>query len=408
MSHLRLALLSYHSCPLGKLGGKDTGGMNVYVRELAANLGKRGHSIDVFTRLHDADEPQIKGLGENARLIHIKAGATESVNKLLLHSHLAEFTSTLEDFRTRNELEYDLIFSHYWLSGQAGNILHGWWQVPHMTMFHTLGMVKNGLEMVEDEPQLRLETEKNIIRECDRIIASTEHEKTLLSTEFGVSIDKITVIPCGVNLELFKPMARREARHNIGVNETGKIILFVGRLEKLKAIDRLIEAVGFLKDIPDISLFIVGGDEQSREEMQRLQHKATLLGLQKVVHFFKSIPQENLPDYYSAADVLVLPSYYESFGMVVLEALACGTPVVASNQGNLMNIIRDGKTGFVTSGNAPKLLSEKLRIILSGAGLSSPELIRESVLGYGWEKIAELVANACEKELLGHCQRVMT
>ena len=406
MRDLKLALISYHSCPLGKLGGKDSGGMNVYVRELATQLGKQGHSVDIFTRLHDANEPQIMTLGDNARLIHIKAGLSQNVSKYLLHSHLEEFTANIEDFRKRNELDYNLIFSHYWLSGKAGRILSGWWQVPDMMMFHTLGMVKNGLEMVEDEPQLRLETERNLVHDCDRIIASTEREKTMLSTEFGVNPGKITVIPCGVNFDLFQPINKAEARRKIGVTGTGKIVLFVGRLEKLKAIDRLIEAVSLLNDYPALSLFIVGGDDHSTAEMQRLQQRASSLGLQKVVHFIKSLPQETLPDYYSAADVLVLPSYYESFGMVVLEALACGTPVIASQQGNLENIIRNGETGFVTAGNTPELLAEKLRVVLSGKEMAGPELIRESVWDYSWEKIAEQVTRVCEKELQTHCQCV--
>ena len=157
---LKLALLSVHSCPVGNLGGKDTGGMNVYVRELAYQLGQQGHLVDVYTRVHDPNDPQIVEIGQNARLIHLKAGVVDDMNKLLVYAYLPDFVCNLEDFRRNNDLEYDLVFSHYWLSGWVGQFLQRWWNVPQMIMFHTLGAVKNALDIGEDEPELRIETER--------------------------------------------------------------------------------------------------------------------------------------------------------------------------------------------------------------------------------------------------------
>jgi len=205
---LRMALISAHSCPVGNLGGKDTGGMNVYVRELAHELGKQGHLVDVYTRVHDPKDPQIIDIGPNARLIHLKAGELEDSHKLVVYAYLPDFACNLEDFRKDNDLRYDLIYSHYWLSGWAGRLLQRWWKVPHFTMFHTLGAVKNALGIGEDEPELRTEVEKCLTRDCHRIIASTEREKEQLISCYGATPSRIGVVPCGVNLDLFQPMAR--------------------------------------------------------------------------------------------------------------------------------------------------------------------------------------------------------
>lgn len=400
---MRLALLSVHSCPLGKLGGKDTGGMNVYVRELAVNLGRQGHTIDIFTRRHDSSDPTVIELGPNTRLVHLHAGNTEEEsNKLALYAYLPEFAGNLENFRRENRLEYDLIFSHYWLSGKAGNLLRTWWHVPHMVMFHTLGMVKNSLETDEDEPEPRLETEKILVQECERVIATTEYEKNLLTTQYDITPGKITVVPCGVNLDLFKPIDRQTARKQLNLDEHGKIILFVGRTEKLKAIDRIIEAISILKHIPNLQLLIVGGDEHSHEEFSRLQNLASTLGIQRLVRFIAAVPQEMLPCYYSAANVCVLASYYESFGMVALEALACGTPVVATRVGDLENIIQPGVTGYIAPDNTPVHLGETLSRVLTQDQLADQETIRSSVARFSWENISQQIAADCEIVIAGY------
>ena len=239
---LRIAMLSAHSCPLGRLGTKDTGGMSVYVLELARELGKCGHLVDVYTRVHDPRDKQVYELGQNARLIHLKAGKDGEIDKLAVYSHLPDFARRLENFRKRNHLHYDLIYSHYWLSGWVGRHLQEWWDIPHMAMFHTLGAVKNAIGVGEAEPELRIETERCLVKDCHRIIAATEGEKADLIWHYGASPETIRVIPCGVNLELFQPVDRIAAKQQLNLNGS-KTILFAGRIEPLKGIDKLLKAV---------------------------------------------------------------------------------------------------------------------------------------------------------------------
>ncbi len=184
---------------MGNLGAKDTGGMSVYIRELARELGKQGLLVDVYTRVHDPRDSQIVELGENARLIHLRSGEDENIHKLAVYSYLPDFACNLESFRKHNGLQYDLVFSHYWLSGWVGDYLQGWWKVPHIMMFHTLSVAKNAVGVGEDEPELRIETEGHLVRDCHRIIAATETEKEELILHYGASPEKIGVIPCGVN-----------------------------------------------------------------------------------------------------------------------------------------------------------------------------------------------------------------
>src|SRR5512135_359549 len=173
-------MLSAHSCPVGQLGTKDTGGMSVYIRELARELGKQGHKIDIFTRIHDPRDPLTESLSRNVRLVHLRVGGEEAMNKLVLYSYLPDFACALEAYRKAHQLEYDLIFSHYWLSGQIGQEVRLWWGVPNFMMFHTLGVIKNSLGLGEEEPELRLEKEKELAQNCDRVIATTEREKAVL------------------------------------------------------------------------------------------------------------------------------------------------------------------------------------------------------------------------------------
>lgn len=390
-------MLSAHSCPVGRLGAKDTGGMSVYVLELARELGKQGHLVDIYTRVHDPQDKLIYELGTNARLIHLKAGEDGEINKLDVYPHLPEFVCQLEDFRKRNQLQYDLIYSHYWLSARAGESLQSRWNVPHMIMFHTLGAIKNTLGVGEPEPELRIEAEREVSNNCHRIIAATEKEKEAVIRHYGASPETISVIPCGVNMELFRPIEKKEARRRLGLGNNGKNVLFVGRIEPLKGIDKLLRAMTYLEDGRNTALWIIGGDEQSRHELERLQGLTQELRIQDSVSFLGLIKQPELPLYYSAADVCVVSSYYESFGLVALESLACGTPVVTTRVGDMENIICQGRTGYVLDDNAPGGLAEKIGILLSGSrnGIGSVNLIRESVAGFSWTSIAEKIAEEC-------------
>ncbi len=404
---LKIAMLSAHSCPVGRLGAKDTGGMSVYVLELARELGKCGHHVDIYTRVHDRNDKQIYELGHNARLIHLRAGEDGEMNKLEVFPHLPEFARKLESFRKRSKVRYDLIYSHYWLSARAGIYLQEWWDVPHMMMLHTLGAVKNTLGVGKNEPQLRLRTEKYLSQNCHRIIAATEKEREYITSYYGASPENITVIPCGVNLERFQPVDKERARSQLGFNHNDRNILFVGRIEPLKGIDKLLLAVAHLKKERGVRLLVAGGDGQSQREMDRLRKLSRELNIGDSVVFLGLIKQGELPAYYSAADVCVVPSYYESFGLVALESLACGTPVVSTRVGGAETIIRQGETGYVVADNTPQCLADRISLLLSRPdnGTGAADLMRKSVAGFGWPIIARMVAKECRAVVSGYLAR---
>jgi len=392
VSHPRIAMLSIHSCPVGILGAKDTGGMSVYVRELARELGKQGFPVDIYTRVHDPKDKQIIKLGQNVRLIHLKAGKNLDSHKLALYPYIPDFACNLENFRKRNSLQYDLIFSHYWLSGYMGKYLQCWWNVPHITMFHTLGAVKNAIGVGEDEPELRIEAEKDLAQNCHYIIAATEQEKAELIQYYGASPERVGVVPCGVNLDLFRPVGKEKAKKHLSVDDEN-IILFVGRIEPLKGIEPLMRAITYLQNGNKPRLMIIGGDEHSYPEIDRLKRLSRELQIEDSVNCLGLIEHEKLPFFYSAADVCVIPSYYESFGLIALEALACGTPVVAANVGDLKTIIHQGETGYVVIDNSPGSLADKISLILSqpSSEMKSALSIRASVTRFSWSNIAEMI-----------------
>ena len=388
-SQLKIAMLSVHSCPVGKLGSKDTGGMSVYIRELARELGKRGHTVDIYTRAHDPAEAQIVRLGDNARVIHLQAGEVEPIDKLAVYSHLEDFACSLEDFRVSNGLCYDLIHSHYWLSGWVGRRIQRWWDVPQVIMFHTLGAIKNAIGVGEHEPALRIMAERELVRDCHRIIAATEKGKEELVSYYGACPEKISVIPCGVNLELFRYIDKESARRSLGLNGH-KILLFVGRIDPLKGIDRLLTALPRLDTRQNLKLLVIGGDEDSPTEVEKLQRLSQRLHIQDAVTFAGIVEQKELPVYYSAADVCVIPSYYESFGLVALESLACGTPIVATKVGCIESVVNAGQNGYMAEDNAPLRLADGIDTLLSDSKKSA-DSIRASVNRFSWSNIAEAI-----------------
>ncbi|MFC1944778.1 glycosyltransferase [Chloroflexota bacterium] len=404
---LKIAMLSVHSCSMAKLGGKDTGGMSVYIRELARELGRRGHSVDIYTRAYDPLDDQIVELGKGTRLIHLRAGELEDIHKLVVYSHLDDFACNVENFRKRNGLEYDLIHSHYWLSGWVGRQIQCWWNIPHITMFHTLGAVKNAIGIGEDDPELRIQTEKELAWNCHRIVAATEKEKEELVSYYHARPEIISVIPCGVNLGLFQPVDKAMARQQLGFDD-GSIVLFVGRIDPLKGIDKLLVAMTYLRKRLRVHLVVVGGDEQSQPEMERLQKLAEELHIQDSVTFVGMIRHEELPLYYSAADVCVIPSYYESFGLVALESLACGTPIVATKVGGMERLLSQGKTGGVVTDNAPFRLADKIAELLSkpSTDAETATAARAAVAGFSWSNIAKVIVEEYRVVLGNHAVQV--
>ena len=405
-------MLSVHTCPLAMLGGKKTGGMNVYVRDLAAELGRLGIQVDVFTRSEDACQPQVRhDLGYGARVIHIKAGPEVPVRPADILAHLDEFVAGVLAFAKEEQAEYDLIHSHYWLSGLVGEGLREAWlaergvRVPLVQMFHTLGHMKNLINPTEAEraPQSRLDGERRIIHEiADCVVAATPAEEEQLVGLYGADPRKIVVIAPGVDLGRFQPIERSEAKRQVGVSCQGKNIMFVGRIEPLKGIDTLIEAAALLRNhhpemMAHTCFSIVGGDpwaENLDEEMARLQALRHELGVTDIVGFLGSKNQNLLPYYYAAAEVVVMPSHYESFGLVALEAMAMGTPVIASEVGGLAYLVRDGRTGFHVPPRNPARLADRICVLLSDSRLRDDlgRQARQHALQYEWGVIAGRIA----------------
>ena len=397
--HYNLAFLSVHSSPLGQPGEGDTGGISIYIRELVKQLADIGHTVDIFTRSQASDLSEIVELAPGARLVNVIAGEQADVNKLQVFPATPDFARGVGSFCLKNKLKYDLIFSHYWISGIAGKFLSDKWQIPQMTMFHTLGAIKNALGIGEEEPEIRLSGERQVAADSHHIIASTETEKIALFRFYDVPPEKVSVLPCGVNTDLFKPLPKLGLRQKLGFGEN-PLILFVGRIERLKGLERVVMALPYLSRY-NPTLIIAGEDGNRRGEVRDLKLLAIKNGVTESVVFKGLIPYEKLVEYYNVADVCVFPSYYESFGLVPLEALACGTPVVATNVGDLQNIIHDSENGYVLTDYSVLNLADKLAEVLkmSHPALRNRELIRSSVSAYSWKNIAKSMSYEFDKLL---------
>lgn len=396
---LSIAMLSIHSNPIGELGTKDTGGMSVYIRELACELGKRGHRIDIYTRLQNGDYKPVIQLFDNVRLIHLGISNNGTLSKLALYPYLPDFFQSLEDFRSHEGLKYDLIHSHYWMSGRLGTWAQNHWNRPHVLMLHTLGEEKNRTGVGMREPDLRIAVEKELAKTCHRILAPTDREKDSLIRFYGAPEQKIGVVPCGVNLELFHPADKVAARKRLGYDPDDIILLYVGRFEPLKGLDRLFHAMTYLRNHLKLRLLIVGGDGEEAPESQYLRQKTRNLGIEDKVTFSGRIEQKYLPPYYGSADVLVMPSHYESFGLVGLEALACGRPVVSAPVGAMECLIKESRAGLVVDHSLPQSLASGIESMINNFPLPSAQKIRKSVLEYSWSNVAENILEEYESVL---------
>ena len=391
---LRIAMLSIHSSPLGELGTEDTGGMSVYIRELSRELGKAGHCIDIYTCADSCGRGNNVLLSENVRLIHLGIGHSGPVAKSMLFRHLPEVFRALETHIMRSDVCYDLIHSHYWLSGELGGLAQNKWYMPHVVMFHTTGIAKRVACSQEREPAVRLIAEKRLALKSDRVLAATIRERDLLMKYYGVPAEKIGMVPCGVNTERFYPISRELARKELGLQDTRFLVLYVGRFAPVKGLTRLMSAAAHLRSHKGLRLMIVGGDGRQTRSLAELRRLARRSSVEDIVTFQGRVEHDLLPLYYSAADVLVVPSYYESFGLVALESLACGTPVIATRVGAMEALIRDEKTGLLVDKPSPRSLASSIEKLMTTSSDSRrpQDEIRASVLSYGWSNIASAVA----------------
>jgi D-inositol-3-phosphate glycosyltransferase len=400
---LNIAMLSIHSSPIGELGTQDTGGMSVYVRELAKKLGRRGHCIDIFTQHNPCRHERVVDLYDNVRLIHLSGGTRSTVSKRSLYGYLPQLFHDLESFKIKESIEYDILHSHYWLSGVLGAMAQSSWDIHHLLTYHTMGAVKQQACSSEHETKLRLTSERRLAGVCDGLVVATQKEKEYLSRFDDVSDDKITVIPCGVDLHRFKPLDKLSARRQLGFSGDDFMVLYVGRYAPVKGLHRLLETVGRLTHLPGLRLVMVGGDGSHSPMFQQLQSEAKAMNIQNHITFAGKIKQKTLPQYYNAADVLAVPSYYESFGLVALEALACGTPVVTTPVGAMEKIVEDGVNGYVATDSDPKHFARLIEAIWLKKQQNhlSPSKIRGSVTEFTWARSASLLLEVYRSALNG-------
>lgn len=370
-------MLSVHTSPLANLGGEKAGGMNVYIRDFSRALAQQGVLVDIFTRTTQENQPQILyELGAGVRVIHIPAGPKQAIPVGDVDKYLDEFTDGVLAFVRAEGVRYDVIHAHYWLSGLVAERLRAaWGGTPFVQMFHTLGHLKNSVAQNEHEraPQARLDGEAHVVRVADRLIAATPIEEEQLLDLYQADAAKIIVIPPGVDLARFQPLPRDQARDLVGLPSTHHNVLFAGRIEPLKGIDTLLQAVAILqRRYPDVMVnthvTIIGGDTSAQRrnaEMARLQELRCQLNLCRVVGFVGAKTQDILPHYFAAADVVVVPSLYESFGLVALEAMAMSTPVIASDVGGLSHLVQHGHTGFHTPPRDPEALAVRICTLLT-------------------------------------------
>ncbi|MCK4758933.1 MAG: glycosyltransferase [Candidatus Aminicenantes bacterium] len=408
---MNICAVSFHCCPFSLLGGDGTGGMNVYLRELCSVAEDfPGTRIDIFTRIQNPKFRGIRHFSPHARVIHLKGGPERPVDRTELYEYLPEFKRNMESFIAQNKEDYDIIYTHYWLSGLVGERVRETFNLPLVHIYHTLAFIKRKvLESENREHSNRLRSEEHLARVSDAIISSSRHEMRNLIDEYGISPSKIKLIYPGVNPTLFFPVVNGKTPRDIQRKKGEKIVLFVGRIDPVKGLMTVIDALSVLRKeetslYDQLKLFIVGGGRKDKDfpqnqEYIRLAESIRKKKLAEKVIFLGSKKQSQLRRYYSAADALVVPSLYESFGLVAMEALACGTPVIASRIGELESIVREGKNGLSFCPEDPALLADSLKRFFSVKdSFWKKERIRGDVLNnFSWGKTATETYSFLEK-----------
>ncbi len=388
MQPTTIAMFSIHSSPIGVLGSRDTGGMSVYVRQLAVEMGRNGHQVDVFTHRRHEDDPDVAGLGPNVRLVSLDTAPGRLLTKTELYACADDTMAAIEAFRRRQARAYDLIHSHYWISGHVGRMARARWQRPHVITFHTLGAVKADTGIGAAEPARRLALERELVQDCQGLLAPCEGEKANLMHYYGADAARIAMVPGGVDLDHFRPMDKTRARRRLGIDPRVGLLLSIGRLTPQKGQDRIIEALPHIETDSRPQLVVVGGNGDGDPERRRLQKLAAAAGVQERVTFCGSVAHRDLPAYYAAADIVVMASHYESFGLVGLEALACGRPVVSTPVGVMAELARMQRPGIVTAEGSPAALAAGITIAGDRAPDWPAHIIRQSVRDYSWTNAA--------------------
>jgi D-inositol-3-phosphate glycosyltransferase len=411
----RVAMVSVHTSPLEQPGTGDAGGLNVYVVETAKRMAERGTEVEIFTRATASDQPPSIELRPGVTVRNVVAGPFEGLSKNDLPGQLCAFSAGL--LRTEARLSagwYDLVHSHYWLSGQVGWPAARRWNVPLLHSMHTMAKVKNAALAQGDEPEPdgRVIGEQQVVTAADRLIANTDLEAADLIDLYGADPARVAVVPPGVDLDVFAPdgvSGRSRARARLGLPGRAEVLLFVGRIQPLKAPDVLLRGVAqMVADDPkrreNLIVAVLGGPSGSGlDRPEELQKLAVELGIGDLVRFHQPVGRPVLADWYRAADLVAVPSYSESFGLVAVEAQACGTPVIAARVGGLVTAVQDGVTGVLVDGHDPVTWSANLQALLSTPGRRSA-MSRAAVRHarrFSWdqtvESTLEVYAAACDQ-----------
>jgi D-inositol-3-phosphate glycosyltransferase len=373
-----LAIVSLHASPVASLGAGENGGMNVYIRAVCEELSRRGIPTEVFTRRSSPDGTDRVRLAEKSWVTRLAVGPAEDIDKAHLFDLLPDFSEAVLGEQRRRRLGYSLIHSHYWLSGWVATRLRDEWNLPWFHTFHTLARVKNerAAEGAVVEPEHRIAVEQAIVRNCDQLIASSTQEADDLIRLYGAARNRLSIVAPGVDLQIFNERPTTALRRRLGLGEA-KVVLFAGRLERLKGAETVIRALAILAHDsaqPEPPVLLVIGDDShngasesrlSGGERARLEALAASLGIAGQVRFMGPVDQPALAAYLSLASVCVVPSYSESFGLVALEAAATGTPVVAARVGGLPTIVKDGLTGFTLVSHDPAQYAERIGRLLA-------------------------------------------
>ncbi|MPZ51516.1 MAG: glycosyltransferase [Acidimicrobiia bacterium] len=369
----RIGFLSMHTSPLGEPGSGDAGGLNVYVRGLALAMLREGIEVDVYTRRTDPSLPGVIEVEEGFRVHHLSAGPAEPLTIAEQIPWARDFADEVLD-RLSTGPRTDLVHSHYWLSGWVGALVKRKLGLPHVISFHTLGRVKEVNRRGDDKPEplVRIVTESEVVSEADCIIASTPDEADDLLLHYGASPESLCVTPPGVDRSIFSPDSRSEARSQIGVSNDNPLVLFVGRIQPLKGLDIALKAFNKVSEVfSDASMMVVGGASggSGEEEIRRAREYVQNQGLR--VEFRNAVPHSETVPFYRAADVIMMPSRTESFGLVAVEAQSCGLPVVASDVGGLGFVVADGVSGLLVKGWEPEDHAAAVERILADQDLAS-------------------------------------
>jgi D-inositol-3-phosphate glycosyltransferase len=396
-----------HTSPTASLGQNANGGLNVYVREICTAFSERGIATDIFTRKQSIDDPDIETLAPLSRVIYLPAG--NGLDKYSLYREVPSFAAQIKEFAAQQDISYDLLYSHYWLSGEVACLLRpelatGWAHIAH-----TLGLVKNRTLAAgaRPEPELRIRVEAELAQQANLLIASTEDEAQELIAGYGADPQGVCVVPPGVDLGMFQPMDRAVARRKIGYG-SGRLLLFVGRLERLKGVEVAIRSLGLLRDRrhDDVRLLILGEDSHEGDESEKARLKAIAaeVGVRDRVDFVGSVAHHELPYFYAAADVCVMPSYSESFGLVALEAQACGCPVVASGVSGLRSVVRDEVSGYLIDRHDPAAYAERIGRLLENSELAQQMGRRGRLLSqrFSWTRTADRLEQLFEQVVAGN------